>query len=274
MAAITGISWADSTVNLWTGCTKVSRACDHCYAETLMDTRFGRVAWGPHGDRQYVKAGWALARRLQRAAAANRGLDPELGRRRRVFVNSLSDFFDNHRSIVWRGDAWALFRSCPDVDFMLLTKRPQNIAKMLPPDWDAAGWPNVWLGVTVEDQIEAVRRIPYLLAVPGRVIRFLSCEPLLSFVQPWLPAIRDRAVELGADPDNLPGLDWVIAGGESGNGARSMDLTWPLALLELCRLTGTAFHFKQLSEADTPRYEDPEAFPEALRVREFPEAVL
>lgn len=233
MAAKTKIEWADSTVNLWEGCQRVSPACDHCYAEArnLRYAAKGSTSapnWGPHAERRRVAQGWKDARRFQRAANDNGGLDPELGRKRRVFVNSLADFFDNHRSVVWREEAWQLIRDCPDVVFMLLTKRPQNIPGMLPPDW-GDGWPNVWIGTTVENQTEAERRIPHLVAVPA-AIRFLSCEPLLGPVD--LTAWLSR-------------LQWVIVGGESGAGARPMHPEWLLSLRDQCKAARVAFFFKQ-----------------------------
>ncbi len=162
MAQQTAISWCDSTSNFWIGCTKVSAACDHCYAEAEQDVRRHRVQWGPHGDRSYCKQGWADVKRWQRAAAGNGGVDPQLGRKRRIFVNSLSDFFDNHRSIKWRLDAWRLIRDCPDLIFILVTKRPQLIERMLPPFWNDIA-DRVWLLTTVENQEEADRRVPALL---------------------------------------------------------------------------------------------------------------
>lgn len=177
MADNTKIEWADATANFWIGCTKLSPACDHCYAERDWDHRKHRVTWGPHGDRSPVKAGADVMRKMQRRAAAFKS---EHGRPPRVFINSLSDFADNHRSIdpAWREAVWQAARDCPDVVLMILTKRPQNLPYYLPSDW-GQGYLNVWIGTTVENQVEADRRIPDLLATPA-VVRFLSCEPLLG----------------------------------------------------------------------------------------------
>jgi protein gp37 len=128
--------------------------------------------WGPHAPRQRTSpANWRLPLRWDCEAAA-------VGERRRVFCASLADVFDNRGSIQpeWRADLWALIRSTPSLDWTLLTKRPGNIAKMLPSDW-GKGWRNVWLGCTVVKQDEASKDIPKLVAVPARV-RFLSMEPL------------------------------------------------------------------------------------------------
>lgn len=177
MAANSKIEWTDHTVNFWIGCTKVSPACDHCYAERdwAMTGRHKRVEWGPHGARSPTKDPMAQLRSIA-AGAARRG------RRERVFVNSLSDWADNHKSIApaWRAQIFEAARLYPGLDFLLLTKRPQNIAGFLPGDW-GAGYPNVWIGTTVENQEEAERRIPHLLATPAKV-RFVSAEPLLSRV--------------------------------------------------------------------------------------------
>jgi protein gp37 len=246
VAKETGISWADSTANLWIGCQKVSRACDHCYAEDLMGTegsRLKRVQWGPHGQRIHCKQGWSDVKKWQKVAAANVGVDPELGRRRRVFVNSLSDFFDNHPSVKWRGEAWNLIRRSPHVIFMLVTKRPQLIARYLPPFWNEIA-ERVWLLTTAEDQTEAERRIPALLescmfndqpAVFG-----VSCEPLLGPIEmrpSWL-----------IPPPGKPGLGWVIAGGESGKQARPMSPLWAEHLQQDCAAAEVPFHFKQWGE--------------------------
>ncbi len=260
MADNTKIEWADGTANFWIGCTKLSAACDNCYAESEWDHRRHRATWGPHGDRSPVKAGAAVIRKHQRHASK---FIAEHGRKPRIFVNSLSDFADNHRSILpeWRAAVWQLARECPDVILMVLTKRPQNMPRYLPSDW-GDGYPNVWLGTTGEDQVEADRRIPDLLATPAAV-RFISAEPLLGSVdlQEWLicPNARDG---LSIDPSTgayeccsncdwtglIGGLDWVIVGGESGPKARPMHPDWARSLRDQCLAAGVAFHFKQWGE--------------------------
>lgn len=224
----------------------------------MMDTRFGRVKWGPHGARQRTsRAYWRKPLVWDRAAAAS-------GQRHRVFCASLADVFDNHDSILseWRADLWRLIWETPHLDWMLLTKRPGNIAKMLPPDW-GGGYANVWLGCTVVNQAETDRDTPKLLEVPAAV-RFLSMEPLLGPV-----SLIDRdptklATGTAAKPENrvyvsllrgwgmgrhrLPGLDLVIVGGESGHGARAMHPDWVRSLRDQCVAAGTAFFFKQFGE--------------------------
>ncbi len=242
MGAETLIEWADSTFNAWVGCTKVSPACDHCYAEGWAK-RTGHPELWQGQRRRTSSANWQQPRKWNRAAE-------EAARRPRVFCSSLADVFDNQIPERWRDDLWHLIDQTPHLDWLLLTKRPQNIAKMLPttaigaPAW-GDGWPNVWLGTTVESQAEADRRIPHLLAVPARV-RFLSCEPLLEPV--------DLGGEWGAyqDGNNSPrrkswldGLSWVIAGGESGGGARPMHPAWVRSLRDQCTAAGVPFLFKQ-----------------------------
>lgn len=236
MAENTGIEWAKSTFNPWIGCTKVSPACDNCYAEEWNKRYDGGKNWGPHAPRRRTKT-WSGPRKWNKEAAA-------AGVRHRVFCASLADVFDNHKSIEqqWRDDLWALIRETPDLDWMLLTKRPQNIKKMLPDDW-GTGYKNVWLGATVENQIEANRRVPHLLDVPAH-IRFLSCEPLLgplvleTYGQHWLGPPTQKA---GMNR----GVDWVIAGGESGSHFRNTDPEWFRSLRDQCSAAGAAFLFKQ-----------------------------
>jgi len=229
VADLTNIEWADSTANLWIGCTKITPGCDNCYAEADWDRRKHRVTWGPHGDRSFCAAGWDVILRMQRRAAANGGVDPALGRKRRIFVNSLSDFFDNHRSIVWRDEAFNLFEACPDVILILLTKRPENIIRMVPDHWlIPGGWPaHVWLLTSAEDQERYDHRWPILRDIPGPTVKGLSCEPLLGPI-----VLRDMLQ-----------LDWLIVGGESG--PRPMHPIWALSLRDQCTAADVPFFFKQ-----------------------------
>ncbi|AUN31985.1 phage Gp37/Gp68 family protein [Niveispirillum cyanobacteriorum] len=168
MGADSKIEWTDYTFNPWRGCTAISPACDHCYAKTLVE---GRLSGDFSQRARAADSTWKQPLAWNRKAA-------KLGIRKRVFCASLADVFDNQVPDQWRIDLWALIRATPHLDWLLLTKRPQNISGMLPADW-GDGWPNVWLGATVENQTEADRRIPHLLRAPAAV-RFLSCEPLLG----------------------------------------------------------------------------------------------
>jgi protein gp37 len=232
MGTATGIEWCDHTFNPWIGCTAVSPACDRCYAQALVER------WG--GDfatrRRTAPANWRQPLIWNRKAAAD-------GVRRRVFCASLADVFDNQVPDEWRRDLWTLIDATPALDWLLLTKRPQNIAKMLPHRINEEGfaWPlrNVWLGTTAENQAEADRRIPHLLAAPAAV-RFLSCEPLLGPL--------DLTRWSGLQDDSALPVDWVIAGGESGPGARPMNPTWAYSLRDQCAAAVVPFFFKQWGE--------------------------
>lgn len=258
MAEETNIEWADSTFNPWMGCTKVSPACDHCYAETLMDKRHGKVQWGPHGERVRTSAGnWQNPRRWQRQAAA---FLAEHGCRRRVFCASLADVFDNKAPVGARDDLWQLIRETPDLDWLLLTKRPQNIEKMLPAFWDEIRG-HVWLGTSTENQEEADRRLPVLLAItPRPAVFFASAEPLLGpidFMTIKRKAPLGSMSVLPCEPGGVY-LDWIIAGGESGPGARPTNPQWYREIRDQCAEAGVAFLFKQwgewvsVSEVDGP----------------------
>jgi protein gp37 len=215
MAQETGISWCDSTANLWIGCQKISPACDHCYADALMGTgerapgerRMGRASWGPEGERSYCKQGWSDLRKWNRAAERNGGVDPELGRRRWVFINSLSDFFDSHPSVTWRPEAWQLFRECPHLILILVTKRPHLIARELPELWDEIAG-RVILMTTAEDQEWADRRIRAMFGafegINHPAAFAVSGEPLLGALD--LTAYMPRSYECGASCGlRLPG---------------------------------------------------------------------
>jgi protein gp37 len=219
----TAIEWTDHTFNPWWGCTKISPACDHCYAEAW-DKRTGGSHWGSHANRRtFGDKHWMEPLRWDRAAAA-------AGTRRRVFCASMADVFDNAAPEGALDRLWQVVRTTRWLDWQLLTKRPQNIRKMLPPDW-GRGYGNVWLGTTTENQEEADRRIPHLILVTARV-RFLSCEPLLGPI-----LLR---------PDWFHGnLHWIIAGGESGPRARPSNPEWFRSLRDQCASSGLAFHFKQ-----------------------------
>lgn len=165
MGDATSIAWTDHTFNPWWGCTRISPGCDNCYAAAF-DKRVGGDHWNPHVRPRTLSAdNWKKPRRWNRDAEKE-------GRRHRVFCASMADVFDNKAPDGERERLFQLIRETPWLDWQLLTKRPQNIVKMLPRDW-GRGYDNVWLGTTVEDQTRADERIPILLQVPAR-LRFLS----------------------------------------------------------------------------------------------------
>lgn len=249
------IEWTDHTFNPWIGCTKVSPGCAHCYAETLMDTRYGRVRWGAGNQRSRTSEGnWRQPLRWN--DAATRG-----GPRPRVFCASLADWLDDEVPVEWLADLLGLVRETSNLDWLLLTKRPYlwaarleavalsafpdrlaRIGAGMAQDWFGGDKvpPNVWVGTTAEDQQRADERIPELLNIPARV-RFLSCEPLLSELS--LARYIGEPSGLAGDWTRL--VDWVIVGGESGPGARRMHEEWVRSLRDQCTTDGVAFFFKQ-----------------------------
>lgn len=226
MGRKTAIEWCDATFNPWYGCQRVSLGCDHCYAERL-GYRMG-VAWGAGSRRVPASDGiWEQPLRWARAAG-QRGIRP------RVFCASMSDVFDNAVPPEWRRRLWELIQATPELDWLILTKRPENMDGMLPDSWNSRlGWPNVWLGISAEDQERFDHRWPILLRT-GAAIRFVSYEPALG------------PLDLIGHGWHR-GLDWLICGGESGPGYRPMDPMWEGWIREQCRILGVAYFFKQLA---------------------------
>jgi protein gp37 len=267
MGAITRIAWCDATFNPWIGCQRVSTACDRCYAAAL-SWRYGwrdgngRDLWDVGADRKRTSSTyWRTPLRWNERAHTE-------GTRRRVFCASIADVFDNKVPTSWRVDLWSLIRATPALDWLLLTKRPQNIRDMLPKNW-GVGWPNVWLGTTAENQQEANRRIPYLVAISAAV-RFLSVEPMLGPVDltPWMEqSSHDRGVP----------ISWVIVGGESGGGARPMHPDWIRDLRNQVHAAGAKLFVKQIGgnhslwPSVTGKGEDPAQWPADLRMQDIPQ---
>lgn len=250
------------TFNGWIGCAKVSQGCSHCYAE--VDT-FARVSksrglplWGENAHRHVTSdENWRKPIRWNREAAA-------MGERRKVFCASLSDVFearddlDEHRARLWN-----LIEATPALDWLLLTKRPEEIMERIPTRWRVGLPMNVWTGTTVENQAMADERIQHLLRVPARV-RFLSCEPLLDRVDlrrvrhdlfcgsalrdALTGTLRDYYGKLFAAHTTVRGLDWVIIGGESGPKARALDVAWAHDLMRQCREARVPAFMKQAGD--------------------------
>lgn len=221
----TKISWCDHTFSPWVGCEKVSDGCKFCYAEG-MATRFGWDVWGRNKPRRVAAAStWQKVRAWSRAAKL-------AGHASRVFCGSLCDVFEDHPTVEeTRPRLWNLIWETPHLDWLLLTKRPERIKECLPPDWSVlgiGGYPNVWLGVSIEDE-RVVHRAEQLAAVPAAV-RFISYEPALGPI---------------AHAVNLQGIDWMIYGGESGPNHRPNDRQWARDMLDVCRRRKVAFFYKQ-----------------------------
>lgn len=233
MSANTAIEWADHTFNIAEGCFKVSPGCKHCYAATRAH-RFRHDVWGPPATtprRTRDAAYWRDPLKWNRAAQFE-------GRRERVFCSSLCDVFEDHPTIdAERTKLWPLIRATPQLDWLLLTKRPERIVETLPPDW-GYGYPNVWLGTSVESAAYE-DRICALLRAPA-ILHFVSAEPLLA------PLSRALFVEGYGVDGRRHRIEWVIAGGESGAGARPCALDWLRDLRDQCADAGVPFFLKQL----------------------------
>lgn len=296
MGENTAIQWCTHTFNPWMGCSQVSAGCVNCYAMNLarrQPDQFG--VWGDEDQKgtRVLKSGWKDPRAWDRKAA-------KAGERHRVFCASLADIFED-----WKGDfvnrqgqtlyrngdsddpvtaddirirLFQLIQETSNLDWMLLTKRPQNIEAMLlragivnPP----ALYPNVWLGTTAENQAMANKRIPVLLRSPA-VVRFLSVEPMLERID-----LRNFL--------RSGGIHWVICGGESGARARDFHLEWARSLRDQCAENGVPFFMKQMGSRpkgldytpakrndtsayvlDDPHGGDPREWPEDIRIRQEP----
>lgn len=294
MGANSNIEWTDHTFNPVIGCTRVSAGCDNCYAArenarrkwvTTTDAEGKEVAAWDGPRRRTGESNW-------RQPLKWNGYCRKMGIRQRVFCASLSDWADNQWETIWRVDLLQLIMDTPHLDWLLLSKRPQNIIKLLRQALQFAvgklrewlerwlgGEPpaNVWLGATVENQEEADRRIPHLLSVPAKV-HFLSCEPLLGPVdlRQWMghefefgKAIHSPCAVCGkfggplhrSPPEG--GVKWVIVGGESGSkDRRKMPMDAARSLRGQCRAAGVPFFGKQNDKVDP--------LPDDLFIREVP----
>jgi protein gp37 len=246
MGIDTGIQWCHHTFNPWRGCTKVSAGCANCYAETL-SKRNPKVlgVWGDDGTRVIAaESYWRQPIAWDVAAEAS-------GERRRVFCASLGDVFEDRTDLIApRCRLWKLIEATPNLDWLLLTKRPENVEGALRSERIGKWLPgNVWLGVSVEHQAAAEERVPRLKAIPARV-RFLSIEPLIAPISFRMP--------------ELFGIDWAIVGGESGPRARPFDLAWARSIRDQCRAAGVAFFLKQLGSRCVGYWLDPEAPGDAI----------
>ncbi len=229
----------------------MSEACQHCYAEEWAK-RFG-TDWGKTADRRFFgDKHWNEPVRWN--AAAEKAGNPRL-----VFCASMADVFEDRDDLVpHRERLWDLIGRTPWLTWQLLTKRPENIAGMVP--W-SGDWPvNVWAGTTVETQRWANERIPLLCqGAAGASVRFLSCEPLFD------------AVDLGLIMSNSR-INWVITGGESGPKARPSHPAWFRSLRDQCQAAGVPFLFKQWGSWRPMHYGDENGRTE--RVAPFVDGVL
>lgn len=258
MAQNSKIEWTHHTANLWWGCTKVHEGCDHCYAETL-SKRWGDDVWGNDKSRREIKSVWKDLNKYQKLAE-------EAGAVHRVFVGSMMDIFEKPMPLIDKnknvvpcvgkkemntGDLRTmLFQNIsngwyPNLMFLLLTKRSSNINKYIPESWKYNPPENVMFGTSPVNQGTAYTLINQLLKVNGK--RFLSVEPQLESVSllHWLPEI-----------------DWVIQGGESGNGKRPFKLEWAYDMKIQCEKAGVPYFFKQIDKI--------KEIPDDLKIHQFP----
>jgi protein gp37 len=251
MADRSAISWTESTWNPWRGCSKVSPGCAHCYM-FRDQRRYGR------DPSVVVRAS---------PATFHAPLKPSWSEPRMIFTCSWSDWF-HEAADPWRDEAWDVIRQTPQHTYQVLTKRPERILEHLPGDWDD-GWPNVWLGTSIENR-RFTGRADVLREVPAAV-RFISAEPLLGPLvpnhpveSPWPESWDDGYGGVGLD---LDGIDWLIVGGESGPRHRPMQLDWARDLRDVCGMSGTAFFVKQDSG---PRPGSRGRIPDELWIQQFP----
>ncbi len=277
MAENSKIEWTDHTFNPWRGCTKVSDGCTNCYADTLSKRNPRTLGvWGKHGTR--VVASESMWKQPLKWDHAAKYAKP----RHRVFCSSLADVFEGYstmpdasRPLVHKARMrlFDLIDATPNLDWLLLTKRPQNVTPILNDisngngdAWSLLNMPNVWLGTSVEDQKTADERIPHLLNTPAAV-RFLSMEPLLGPVDDIHDYLGDRywwcvscdreessmehngeCEKCGDTLKPIGGIDWVIVGGESGGNARPMHPDWVRSIRDQCNAADVPFFFKQWGE--------------------------
>jgi len=250
----TKISWTDHTFNPWWGCTNVSPGCDHCYAESSSN-RWGFKIWGKDSARRFFgEKHWNEPIKWNQKAK-------EEGIRRKVFCASMCDILEEWqpspgeegRLDMERERLFSLVESTPSLDWLLLTKRPQNYLRMLPQPWLDNPRSNVWVMTTVESP-EYLWRLDAILRIPA-VVRGASWEPGLAYV----------------DFKPYAGIDslWVIGGGESGAACRPFEVAWARQVRDDCRAIGARFFLKQLGGHPDKR-ENPQEWPEDLRVQEFP----
>lgn len=228
MADRSRIEWTEATWNPVTGCDKVSAGCDHCYALDLAKRlkAMGADKYQADGDPRTSGPGFAVTIHPESLDQPRRWRAP-----RTVFVNSMSDLFHARVPLEFIQRVFDVMLDTPQHTYQVLTKRPLRAARLA----EQLPWPaNVWLGTSVES-LDVAARVDHLRRVPS-VVRFLSCEPLLGPL----------------DGLDLTGIDWVIAGGESGPNYRPMDIRWARGIRDLCVATQVPFFFKQW-DGRTPR---------------------
>jgi protein gp37 len=294
MSEHTSIAWCDHTFNPWWGCSKVSEGCKNCYAEKIA-LRLDPGSWGPDGERKgQTEVYWAQLETWNKKALAK-------GRRARVFCGSMCDIMEAHNELpIQRIALWYEVFERRNLDFLLLTKRPENFlnSQYFPINWIEDGCPpNVWAMTSVENQERAEERIPHLQKVKA-IVRGLSCEPLLGPLDltKLLHCGHCRGTRVeprGHAPCSACGgtggkIHWVIIGGESGPGSRECYLEWIVDIVQQCQDQGVCVFVKQLGSkpmckslskhpmriiAPRGKNDDPREWPPFIRYQEFPPAL-
>lgn len=306
---LTGIGWTDITKNFWHGCVKVASECRLCYAET-QSVRYGRDIWGATADRWFMAdANNAKPYRWQKIAAEHNTF-------LRIFCGSMMDWAEIYKGeeiaarmdTVRRDVMFPTIEATPNLHWQLLTKRPENIVKVVPERWLTGGFPdNVYVGTSVGTQA-GIKRVEELLSVPGLTgsRRFLSVEPMIDWVDlghylfltggstagpfyDWQGKIRSEYGYGGIGGQaitSIPSGDigWVLIGGESGpltgkpsRVARRMDPEWAKYLMAECSEARVPVFFKQTGTVLAkemglrhPKGENPAEWPEWMQVQQFP----
>ncbi len=309
----TNIEWTDETWNPTTGCSKVSQGCKNCYALR----EWPRLAANPKATAYFGREFTDVACHPERLDAPLRWTKP-----RKIFVNSMSDLFHEDVPDDFIDRVFAVMALSPQHTFQILTKRPERMLAYMTHGDGFGRWgfidgrarqidqqqhgrrfpsgkiligplPNVWLGVSVEDQAAADERIPLLLKTPAAV-RWISAEPLLGAVEltrvclfnggsmgRFVDALRGHqwdesgyeggGAPLADDPPGCARLDWVVVGGESGPKARPMHPNWAGSLRDQCAASGVDFFMKQMGGLRNKR-DSLQDLPDDLRIREYPNA--
>lgn len=247
------IEWCDHSFNPWWGCVKVSEGCANCYAESF-SRRTGNDVWGIHAPRRkFEEKHWNEPKKWNAAAEAE-------GERKRVFCASMADVFEDRPDVLDdRKRLIQLISDTPWLDWLLLTKRPENIETFLGlasnGSYERGEWnlrdhmKNVWLGTSAENQTRWDERLPILMGIPAAV-HFVSAEPLLGKIEMgiWRP-------------------EWVIVGGESGPKFRNFDPDWARSIRDQCKRADVAFFMKQMGGLHKGKMPP---IPQDLNIKQFP----
>jgi protein gp37 len=275
MAEVSNIEWTESSWNPWHGCIKVSAGCKNCYMFTEK-RMYGQDPEKVVRSKTKFDDPLKWVRRFEAKGVPI----PKF-----CFTCSWSDFFIAEAD-AWRPEAWDIIRQTPQITYQILTKRIERAAECLPADW-GEGYPNVWLGISAENQATADKRIPALLKTPAK-LRWISAEPLLERIDLERTGanLHGHCGQVCEDcgPDDFPTIDWVVVGGESGPEARPCQLDWIRDVIHQCQdatvpvfvkqLGSAALAVEKLAKIESRKGGNPAEWPEDLRVRQYPEVAV